>query len=109
MEQELTVILTDAEKRTALIGEHLCGLHLANVDLAGAVFREADLAGARFVQVDLHGADFRHANLHGAEFLLCDLYGVDLTDACVEQATFRCSVGLSSAARVYIRAHGGVV
>jgi uncharacterized protein YjbI with pentapeptide repeats len=95
MEQKLTVILTDAEKRTALIGEHFYGLQFANVGLAGAVFREADLAGAGFVQADLHGADFRHANPHGAEFLLYNLDGVGLTDACVEQVTFR--------------AHGGVV
>ncbi|HXG21358.1 MAG TPA: pentapeptide repeat-containing protein [Methylomirabilota bacterium] len=94
MEQKLTVTLTDAEKRTVLIGEHFCGLQFANVGLAGAVFREAELAGARFVQADLHGADFRHANLHGAEFLLCNLYGVDLTDACVEQATFRAPGGV---------------
>jgi uncharacterized protein YjbI with pentapeptide repeats len=109
MEQELTVILTETEKRTALIGKHFCGLQFAKVDLAGTVFREADLAGARFVQVDLHDADFRHANLRGAEFFLCYLYGADFTDACVEQTTFRYSVGLSSALRTYIRSHGGMV
>lgn len=109
MEQELTVILTETEKRTALIGRCFCRPQFAEVDLARAVFREADLEGARFLQTDLHGADFCHANLRGAEFFLCDLYGVDLTDACLEQATFRRSLGLSSALRTYIRSRGGRV
>ncbi|MBI3245975.1 MAG: pentapeptide repeat-containing protein [Deltaproteobacteria bacterium] len=109
MEQELTVILTETEKRTALIGRRFCRRQFAEVDLAGAVFREADLEGARFVQADLHGADFRQANLRGAEFFLCDLYGADFTDACLEKATFRRSFGLSSTLRTYIRSHGGVV
>jgi uncharacterized protein YjbI with pentapeptide repeats len=109
MEQELTVILTETEKQTALVGRRFCRLQFAQVDLAGAVFREADLEGVRFVQTDLHGADFRHANLRGAEFFLCDLYGADFTDACLEQATFRCSLGLSSALRTYIWSHDGVV
>lgn len=109
MEQKLTVILTEAEKQTALIGRRFHRRHFAEVDLARAVFRKADLEDARFVQTDLHDADFRHANLRGAEFSLCDLYGADFTDACLEKATFRRSVGLSSAIRAYIRTHGGVV
>ena len=44
---------------------------------------------------DLHEADFRQSNLRGAEFSLCDLYGADFTDACLEQATFHRSLGLS--------------
>jgi uncharacterized protein YjbI with pentapeptide repeats len=109
MEQELTVILTETEKQTALIGRCFCHLQFAEVDLARAVFREADLEGARFVQADLHGADFRHANLRAAEFFLCDLHGVNLTEACLEKATFRRSLGLSSALRTYIRSRGGRV
>jgi len=50
MEQELTVILTETEKQTALIGRRFHHLEFAKVDLARAVFRESDLAGARFVQ-----------------------------------------------------------
>lgn len=106
MEQELTVILTETEKRTALLGRQFCRLQFARVDLARAVFRKADLEGTGFMLADLHEADFRRANLHGAEFFLCDLYGADFTDACLEKATFHRSVGLSSALRTYIRSHG---
>jgi len=109
MDQKLILILTETEKRTALIGRWFCRLQFARVDLVGAVFREADLEGTRFMLADLHEADFRQANLRGAEFSLCDLYGADFTDACLEKATFRRSVGLSSALRTYIRSHGGVV
>ncbi len=109
MAQDLTVILTDTEKRTALIGRRLCHRQFAKVDLAGTVFNEADLEGTRFVLADLYGADFCHANLRGVEFSLCELHGVDFTDACLEQTTFRCSLGLSPVLRTYIRLHGGVV
>lgn len=103
------MILTETEKRTALIGRCFCRPQFAEVDLARAVFREADLEGARFVRTDLHSANFHHANLRGAEFFLCDLHGVNLTEACLEQATFRRSLGLSSALRTYIRSRGGRV
>ncbi len=103
------MILTETEKRTALIGRRFCCLQFVKVNLARAVFREADLEGTRFMLADLHEADFRQANLRGAEFSLCDLYGADFTDAYLEKATFRRSLGLSSALRTYIRSHGGVV
>lgn len=109
MDQKLIMILTETEKRTALIGRWFRRLQFARVDLAGAVFRKANLEGTRFMLADLHEADFRQANLRGAEFSLCDLYGADFTDACLEKATFHRSVGLSSALRTYIRSHGGVV
>ena len=109
MEHEPIVILTETEKRIALIGRRFCRLQFAKVDLAGAVFREADLEGTRFMLADLHEADFRQSNLRGAEFSLCDLYGADFTDACLEQAMFYHLLGLSPDLRTYIRSHGGVV
>lgn len=89
MDQKLIMILTETEKRTALIGRWFRRLQFARVDLAGAVFRKADLEGTRFMLADLHEADFRQANLRGAEFSLCDLYGADFTDACKEAAQAR--------------------
>lgn len=109
MEQEVVVILTETEKKTALVGGRFSCQHFSQVDLAGAVFQEADLEGAKFVRVDLRGARFCRANLRGAMFSLCDLQGVDVTEACLEGANFRTSFGLSPAMWRYIRAHGGVV
>src|SRR5262249_15215561 len=108
-QQALTVILTETEKRTVLLGGRFAFRRFTGVDLAGAVFRQADLEGPKFVQSDLHGADFHQANLRGAVFSLCDLHGADFTDACLEGANFRTSFGLSPAMWGYIRSHGGVV
>lgn len=109
MEQELTVILTETEKQTALIGRRFSFLHFTEVDLSGAVFREADLEGTKFVRTDLRGADFCRANLQGAVFSLCNLHGADFTDARLEGANFRTSFGLSPVLWGYIRSHGGAV
>jgi hypothetical protein len=109
IEQELTVILTETEKQTALIGKQFSLMRFAEVDLSGAVFREADLEGTKFMKVDLRGADFRQANLQGAVFSLCDLHEADFTDARLEGANFRTSFGLSTAMWRYIRSCGGVV
>jgi len=109
MEQELTVILTETEKQTALIGRRFSFLHFTEVDLSGAVFREADLEGTKFVRTDLRGADFCRANLQGAVFSLCNLHRADFTDARLEGANFRTSFGLSPVLWGYIRSHGGAV
>jgi hypothetical protein len=108
-EQKLTAILTETEKRTALIGRRFALAHFTRVDLSGAVFREADLEGTKFVETDLRGTDFRRANLQGTVFSFCDLHGADLTDACLKGANFRTSFGLSPALWGYIRVHGGMV
>jgi len=109
IEQKRTVILTETEKQTALIGRRFVLAHFARVDLSRAVFREADLEGTKFVETDLRGADFRRANLQGTVFSFCDLHEADLTDARLEGANFRTSFGLSSALWGYIRVHGGIV
>jgi hypothetical protein len=109
VEHKLTVILTEAEKRTALIGRRFALAHFTKVDLSGAVFCEADLEGTKFVETDLRRADFRRANLQDAVFSFCDLHKADLTDARLEGAKFRTSFGLSPAQSGYIRSHGGVV
>lgn len=109
MAQDLDVILTRTEKRTALRGRCFCGVQFIKVDLAETVFNEADLEGASFVLADLYGADFCHANLRQATFCLCDLHGVDLTDACLARTTFRGCLGLPPATCAYIAAHGGMV
>jgi pentapeptide repeat protein len=109
MEQELTVILTEAEKQTVLIGRRFVFAHFTKVDLSRAVFREADLEGAKFVQTDLRGADFRKANVQGAVFSRCDLQGADFTGARLAGAHFLTSCGLSLTMWGYIRSHGGVV
>src|SRR5215813_6540145 len=107
--QALTVILTEAEKRTVLLGGRFAFRRFMGVDLAGAIFRQADLQGAKFVRSDLHEADFRQANLRGAVFSFCDLHKADFTDACLEGASFRTSFGLSPAMWDYIHSHGGVM
>jgi len=109
MKQELTVILTEAEKQTALIGGCFALVHFTKVDLSRAVFREADLEGTKFVGTDLREADFRRANLQGTVFSFCDLRGADFIDASLARAKFRTSFGLSPAQRRYIRSHGGMV
>ena len=109
MERALTVILTETEKQTALIGRRFASLHFTEVDLSGAVFREADLEGTKFVWTNLQGADFRRANLQGVVFSFCDLHGTDFTDARLEGANFLTSFGLSPAMWSYIRSHGGRV
>ena len=109
MAPDLRMILTETEKRTALRGKRFCGEHFTKVDLAGAVFDEADLEGGYFALTDLYGADFRHTNLRQATFCLCDLHGVDLTEACLAGTTFRSCLGLSPAICAYIHAHGGLV
>lgn len=109
MAQDLNVILTRTEKRTALRGCCFCGVQFIKVDLAETVFNDADLEGATFALTDLYGADFCHANLRQATFCLCDLHGVDLTDACLTGTTFRGCLGLPPATCAYIAAHGGVV
>ena len=109
MEHDLSMILTEVEKRTALIGKWFCGAQFTKVDLAGAVFNEADLEGVQFVLADLYGADFCHTNLRRVTFSLCDLHGVDLTDACLAEATFHGCLGLLPATCAYIRTHGGMV
>ncbi len=109
IEQELTVILTETEKQTVLIGRRFALAHFTKVDLSGAVFREADLEGTKFVQTDLRGADFHKANLQGAVFSLCDLHGADFTGARLEGANFLTSFGLSPTMWGYIRSRGGVV
>ena len=108
MAHDLRVILTRTERRTALIGKRFCGVRFTKVDLAEAVFNEADLEGTTFVLADLYGADFCHTNLRQATFCLCDLHGVDLTDACWQDA-FRGCLGLSPPTCAYIHAHGGLV
>lgn len=109
MKQKLAVILTKAEKQTALIGRRCTFAHFTEVDLSGAVFREADLEGTRFTRDDLRGADFSRAKLLGTIFSFCDLHEADFTDASLEGANFRTSFGLPSAMLRYIRSHGGVV
>ncbi len=109
MEQELTVILTETEKQTVLIGKRFAFAHFTKVDLSGAVFREADLEGTKFVQTDLRRADFHKANLQGAVFSLCDLHGADFTGARLEGANFLTSFGLSPTMWGYLRSRGGVV
>ena len=109
MAQDLNVILTRTEKRIAFSGRCFSGVRFTKVDLAEAVFNDADLEGTTFALADLYGADFCHANLRPATFCLCDLHGVDLTDACLAGTTFRGCLGLSPAMCVYIRTHGGVV
>jgi pentapeptide repeat protein/CorA-like Mg2+ transporter protein len=105
----LKVILTETEKQTILLGGRFAFRRFIGVDLAGAIFRQANLEGAKFVRSDLHGADFRQANLQGAVFSFCDLHRADFTDACLEGTSFRTSFGLSPAMQGYIRSHGGVV
>lgn len=109
IEQELKVILTEREKRGALIGGRFAFRRFTAVDLSGAVFRGADLQGARFVRSNLRGADFRQANLQGTVFSRCDLEGADFADARLEGAAVRMSSGLSLAAGEYIRSRGGSV
>jgi len=109
MEHKLTVILTEAEKQTALIGRRFALAHFTKVDLSGAVFREADLEETKFVQTDLRRADFHKANLQGAVFSLCDLHGADFTGARLEGANFLTSFGRSPTMWGYIRSRGGVV
>src|SRR5262245_58920260 len=75
--QALTVILTEAEKRTVLLGGRFAFRRFTGVDLAGTIFRQADLEGAKFVRSDLHEADFRQANLRGAVVSFCDLHKSD--------------------------------
>jgi hypothetical protein len=107
--QDLKVILTEAEKQTVLIGRRFVSAHFRKIDLARAVFHEADLEGAKFVQTDLRGADFHKANLQGAVFSLCDLHGADFAGARLEGANFLTSFGLSPVMWGYIRSRGGVV
>jgi Mg2+ and Co2+ transporter CorA len=109
MEQELKVILTEAEKKTVLIGRRFATVRFAKVDLSRAVFREADLEGAKFVQTNLQGANFHRANLRGTVFSFCDLHEASFANACLEGANFRTSFGLPPALWGYIRSHGGVV
>lgn len=109
VEQELKVILTEREKRSALVGGRFVFRRFMAVDLSGAVFRGADLQGARFVRANLRGADFRQANLQDTIFSCCDLERVDFTDARLEGTTVRRSFGLSLAMGEYIRSRGGNV
>jgi hypothetical protein len=107
--QNLKVILTETEKRTALIGGVLPFARFTGVDLCGAVFQGANLERAKFTGSALRGANFRGANLRGVKFLFCDVHGADLTNACLDRADFRLAFGLSYATRAYIHSRGGVV
>lgn len=109
MEQKRTMILTEDEKKTELIGGWFQFEEFKGLDLSGVVFREARLEEARFLEVDLRRADFRGANLQGAAFAFCDVRGADFTDARLEGADLRTSFGLSPEMREYIRSRGGLV
>lgn len=62
--------------QASMTEEHLEGLDLTGINLAGADFFDASLFGADLAGVNLSGADFTQADLRGA-----DLFGADVSGA----------------------------
>lgn len=63
----------------------LSSLHLAELDLRGANFRNALCRGTNFSNSDLRGACFRGANLVGAMFYGTRLESIDMRGAKIDQ------------------------
>jgi hypothetical protein len=93
---------------------NLSGARLAQLDLRGKDFRDADAAGAVFVGSLLNGANFTHANLRGtdlrdaclrgvvftaAELSGADFTGADVTGATVTPAAISAAIGWESRAK----------
>jgi uncharacterized protein YjbI with pentapeptide repeats len=88
-------ILTQAERRTAIIGTVLYGRVFRGVDLSDCRLEYSDCHATLFAETDLRGAEFFGANLQRACFVRCDLTGARFLGAKVRDAHFISCRGLS--------------
>ncbi len=65
-----------------------CSADFTNVDLRGAIFRDADLSFSGFSGAQLQGADFTNANLEWTDFPLANLSNAKLVRANCTYSSF---------------------
>jgi uncharacterized protein YjbI with pentapeptide repeats len=84
-------------KPLSLVGVHLAGEDLSDMDLSGVDFSQADLTEVNFSNTRLFKSNFQEATLLRAKLINAELSGANFTSACLEEVDAqRAGLGMSN-------------